>query len=110
MTLENSVNLARRLSVQNENDLMQETYVRYSKSECEKMILALSGKISKLPMECRYYVGRPTKKPAESKTEGEHVDPFAGMYSGQRNAAAAERARGRPTQAVLQRRYTKARS
>lgn len=102
MTLEESVNIARRLSVKNEPDLLQEEMVSYTKEECEKMVLALSGSLSRLPVECRPYVG--SRKTSTPETA---VDPFAGMYSGQRAAAKTEQFRGRPTHAVLQRKYTK---
>jgi len=69
------------------------------------MVLALSGSLDRLPKECKMFVGAAKKK--EGKTE-KVVDPFEGMYSGQRAAAHAEKLKGRPTQAVLQRRYTKA--
>ena len=84
----------------------EETYVAYSKEECEKMVLALSGSLARLPAECKQYVGASKSKVAKTSTKV--VDPFEGMYSGQRTAAQAAAVKGRPTQAVLQRRYTRA--
>lgn len=80
----------------------------YSKEECEKMAVALSGSLSRLPAECKEYVGDAKSKSTPTETNSEKVDPFAGMYSGAHAAARAEKVRGRPTQAVLQRRYTRA--
>ena len=88
------------------NPYTEESYVAYTKEECEKMVLALSGSLDRLPAECKDYVG--AKKAKVTKTSTKVVDPFEGMYSGQRTAAQAEKVKGRPTQAVLQRRYTRA--
>ena len=83
----------------------------YAQNYSAEYCLALSKKISSLaamPVECRKHVGASmTEKSSAGNEDG--VDPFAGMYSGQRVAAMQARKTGRPTHAVLERRYTKVR-
>merc|ERR1711862_609983 len=111
MTLSYAMNVARRLSSRNEADLLQETYVRYSEQECQKMAQALSGSLTRLPKECRLYVGKTRKTNRHSIAGGEEekppVDPFAGLPPGEAAAAKAARLKGRSTHAVLQRRMTR---
>ena len=70
------------------------------------MVLALSGSLSRLPAECKAFVG--SAKNVNTKSTEKTVDPFDGMYSGQRQSAISGRLKGRPTHAVIQRSYTKA--
>eukprot|EP00591_Stephanopyxis_turris_P005647 CAMPEP_0195506824 /NCGR_PEP_ID=MMETSP0794_2-20130614/384_1 /TAXON_ID=515487 /ORGANISM="Stephanopyxis turris, Strain CCMP 815" /LENGTH=117 /DNA_ID=CAMNT_0040633273 /DNA_START=114 /DNA_END=467 /DNA_ORIENTATION=- len=109
MTLEDSVNLARRLSAKNASDLTQEPYNILTEEECKVLTQALKGEISKLPKECRRFVGANRKvvlaKRATTPQEDANI-AFAGMHSGQAAAAKANRAGGRPSNAVLQRRLT----
>jgi hypothetical protein len=114
MPLADVINVARRLSARNEPDLLQETYVRYSEEECAKMASALSGSLTRLPKECRDYVGlsrktKNTAKEAEAKKTPPPEDPFAGLPPGEAAAAKAARLKGRDTHAVLQRRMTRTR-
>mmetsp|Transcript_12652 Transcript_12652/g.15964 ORF Transcript_12652/g.15964 Transcript_12652/m.15964 type:complete len:101 (-) Transcript_12652:300-602(-) len=97
MTLSESMNLARRLSVVNEPELVQEDYHTYSEQECQKIAVALEGNLNRLPLECKAYVGKSRPK-LESKKTKTPVDPLAGMNPGQR---------GMSSHAVIQRRYTR---
>eukprot|EP00816_Leptocylindrus_hargravesii_P012389 CAMPEP_0196810682 /NCGR_PEP_ID=MMETSP1362-20130617/13234_1 /TAXON_ID=163516 /ORGANISM="Leptocylindrus danicus, Strain CCMP1856" /LENGTH=116 /DNA_ID=CAMNT_0042185787 /DNA_START=70 /DNA_END=420 /DNA_ORIENTATION=+ len=104
MTLAQSFNTARRLSNRVEPDLVQESYSEvYTKEKCD-LLLKKMVNLSSLPVECQQYAAS-----SKSKSEQEGVDPFAGMYSGQKAAAVHARKTGRPTHAVLERRFTKVR-
>ena len=82
----------------------EENYTEaYSKEKCDLLLKKMIN-LSSLPVECHQYA-----QTAESKKSSEEIDPFAGMYSGQKTAAVHARKTGRPTHAVLERRYTKVR-
>ena len=101
MTLSDSINIARRLSVRNESDLVQEDYHTYSEQECQKIAVALEGNLNRLPLECKAYVGKSRPKLVSKETKKDApVDPLAGMNPGQR---------GMSSHAVIQRRYTRTR-
>jgi len=87
------------------------------------MVVALSGSLSRLPKECRSYVGltRKTNNAAKAAEEAAaktttakpsqqpFEDPFAGLPPGEATAGKAARLKGRSTHAVLQRRLTRTR-
>mmetsp|Transcript_33161 Transcript_33161/g.39718 ORF Transcript_33161/g.39718 Transcript_33161/m.39718 type:complete len:115 (+) Transcript_33161:187-531(+) len=108
MVLSESVNLARRLSTSNENDMLQErvTDARHSHREC-KIIAAKVANIQGLPSECHQYndVISAVPKPADSS---DLSIAFQGMGS---SAAASIKARktGKQNYAQIQRRYTNTR-
>ena len=85
-----------------EEDYTAEYTAEYCNNLIQKKLISLQA----LPVECRRHVGQQHVSTKEEKSD---VDPFAGMYSGQKAAAIAARKSGRPTHAVLERRYTKVR-
>jgi hypothetical protein len=85
-------------------DYLGEDYHVLSAEECQ--ILAERIKITNLPRECKQYVGKHREKSGDS--ESASAIAFEGM-SGASSAAAA-RAKGRATHAVIQRRYTNSQS
>lgn len=92
-----------------ENELIdtEEDYVQeYTVDSCNHLFANLSS-LEALPMECRKYVGLSRDRKDGGTSGDSDVDPFKGMYSGQRMAAVAARKSGRPTHAVLERRYTR---
>eukprot|EP01083_Nonionella_stella_P241965 844433_1 len=111
MTIADAINVARRSSLKNENDLVTEDYEQYTEDGCKKMVIALSGNLTRLPGECRQYVGAKNSTAAakedSKKNAPEPVDPFAGLPPGTAQAGRAAAARGRATHAVLQRKYTR---
>ena len=91
--------------------VIEEDYVHeYTVESCNLLLQKLSS-LQALPVECRKYVGMSRSNKAQIKgdtaTSAEGVDPFQGMYSGQKAAAIAARKSGRPTHAVIERRYTR---
>lgn len=87
-----------------------EDYHILSQEECEILSSAVGGKISKLPKECKQYVGiNRTAKPEEKKADDSttvHHSAFEGMWAGQAAAAKAARQAGRESHEKIQRRYT----
>lgn len=85
-----------------------EDYHVLSQEECEILASAMQGKISKLPRECKQYVGagRQAAKPETSSAKKDANIAFEGMSPGEAAAGKSARAKGRATQAVIQRRYT----
>ena len=126
MTLADAVNIARRESAKLENDLVSkcslpkesrkfhlfsvctltslisvEDYHVLTADECQ--ILAERIKITSLPRECKQYIGK-----NRGKLDSAPQDPTAIAFEGMSGAssAAAARAKGRHSHAVIQRRYT----
>jgi hypothetical protein len=91
-----------------------EDYHVLSQEECEILANAVGGKISKLPRECKQYVGISRAKAKESEKveiskddkNAVHHAAFEGMWAGQAAAAKAARAAGRESHEKIQRRYT----
>mmetsp|Transcript_7218 Transcript_7218/g.10201 ORF Transcript_7218/g.10201 Transcript_7218/m.10201 type:complete len:116 (+) Transcript_7218:86-433(+) len=105
MVFAESVNLARRLSVRNENDLVQEDFQnneKFSQAYCENIASKLSS-VANLPKACTQY--KTVVDTLQRRTESaDGVDPFAGMRgAGQARSA---RASGSDHYAQIQRRYT----
>jgi len=108
MVLSESVNIARRLTSRNENDMLQErvTDARHSHREC-KIIAAKVANIQGLPSECHQFNDVISAVPKSTDSTDLSI-AFQGMGSA---AAASIKARktGKPNLAQLQRRYTNTR-
>ncbi len=91
-----------------------EDYHVLSQEECEVLASAVGGKISKLPRECKQYVGisrakaKEDEKAEKAKEDSNaiHHSAFEGMWAGQAASAKAARAAGRESHEKIQRRYT----
>jgi len=108
MVFAESVNLARRLSARNENDLLQErvTDSQHSHREC-KLIAAKVAGIQHLPSECHQFNDVINAVPKSSDSNDLSI-AFQGMGN---SAAAAIKARktGKQNYAQIQRRFTNTR-
>lgn len=94
----------------------EEAYGKLTSEECEILSGALKGQISKLPLECRQYVGSQRSRGGgagdaargggggDGKAEASIA--FDGLPPGQAAAGKAARVKGQQTHAALQRRYT----
>jgi len=109
MVFADSVNLARRLSARNENDMLQErvTDSKRSLSEC-KVIAAKVASIQHLPSECHQFIDVINSIPKSSDSNNDLSIAFQGM--GNSSAAAiTARKTGKQNYAQIQRRYTNTR-
>mmetsp|Transcript_8639 Transcript_8639/g.12231 ORF Transcript_8639/g.12231 Transcript_8639/m.12231 type:complete len:116 (+) Transcript_8639:54-401(+) len=105
MVFAESVNLARRLSVRNENDLVQEDFLgneKFSQKYCANVAAKLSS-VADLPKACTQY--KDVVNTLQRRTDSESgTDPFAGMRGAE--GARSARASGSEHYAQIQRRYT----
>ena len=108
MVFADSVNLARRLSAKNENDLVQENMMDSSKHNY-KECMALSRKLSdlnQLPKECHVFNDVVSNVSSPSKSDASIA--FQGMGSSAA-AAVSARKKGQENYAQIQRRFTNTR-
>eukprot|EP00521_Asterionellopsis_glacialis_P005721 CAMPEP_0195262180 /NCGR_PEP_ID=MMETSP0706-20130129/9609_1 /TAXON_ID=33640 /ORGANISM="Asterionellopsis glacialis, Strain CCMP134" /LENGTH=122 /DNA_ID=CAMNT_0040316227 /DNA_START=270 /DNA_END=635 /DNA_ORIENTATION=- len=116
-----AINLARRLSVRNENDLLQESYTEdddnsspptspfHSKDICHAMMNRLRAHET-LPTECLQFPDLVSSLKRRNSNKSDHAKAFDGMSAKEASAAMAAREKGHLSHAQIQRRLTSSNS